>query len=170
MCHYRHVWLCSVGSPTVGSGRYATNSTLKLLHDFCLCGLIQLWNKCVFVIHPAWYSVPRFRASLGGSVGCASDWRPGGRGFDPRRGRQHSFMEIDHEIFSTVILSLPLIQEGQLSVSGERMCTILVNRLEDKACPVNVWLGKLTVLDMTPLGWLGRKTSTQTSKPRFSLC
>ena len=42
-----------------------------------------------------------------------------------------SFVEIDHEIFSTVILSLPLIQEGQLSVSGERMCTILVNRLED---------------------------------------
>ena len=60
-----------------------------------------------------------------------SDWRPGGRGFNPRRGRQHSSVEIDHEIFSTVILSLPLIQEGQLSVSGERMCTILVNRLED---------------------------------------
>ena len=60
-----------------------------------------------------------------------SDWRSGGRGFNPRRGRQHSFVEIDHEIFSTVILSLPLIQEGQLSVSGERMCTILVNRLED---------------------------------------
>ena len=60
-----------------------------------------------------------------------SDWRPGGRGFNPRRGRQHSFMEIDHEIFSTVILFLPLFQEGQLSVSGERMCTILVNRLED---------------------------------------
>ena len=34
------------------------------------------------------------------------------------------------------------------SVSGERMCTILVNRVE----PVNVWLGKLTALDMTPLG------------------
>ena len=60
-----------------------------------------------------------------------SNWRPGGRGLNPRRGRQHSFVEIDHEIFSTVILSLPLIQEGQLSVSGERMCTILVNRLED---------------------------------------
>ena len=60
-----------------------------------------------------------------------SDWRPGGRGFNPRRGRKHSFVEIDHEIFSTVILSLPLIQEGQLSVSGERMCTILVNCLED---------------------------------------
>ena len=60
-----------------------------------------------------------------------SDWRPGGRGFNPHRGRQHSFVEIDHEIFSAVILSLLLIQEGQLSVSGERMCTILVNRLED---------------------------------------
>ena len=76
-------------------------------------------------------SYANFSAGLGGAVGCASDWRPGGRGFDPRRGRQHSFVEIDHEIFSTVILSLPLIQEGQLSVSGERMCTILVNRLED---------------------------------------
>ena len=90
-----------------------------------------------------------------------SDWRPGGPGFNPRRGRQHSYVEIDHEIFSTVILSHPLIdheifstvilshplidheifstvilshpliEEGQLSVSGERMCTILVNRLED---------------------------------------
>ena len=60
-----------------------------------------------------------------------SDLGPGGRGFNPRPGRQHSFLEIDHEIFSMVILSLPLIQEGQLSVSGERMHTIPVNRLED---------------------------------------
>ena len=37
----------------------------------------------------------------------------------------------DDEIFYTVILYLRLIQEGQLSASGERMCTILVNRLED---------------------------------------
>ena len=40
---------------------------------------------------------------------------------------QHSFSEIDHKIFSTVILSLLLIQEGQLSVTGETMCNILVN-------------------------------------------
>ena len=48
-------------------------------------------------------------------------------------GSATSFHEqkIDHEIFSTVLLSLPLIQEGQLSVSGERMCTILVSCLED---------------------------------------
>ena len=96
-----------------------------------------------------------------------SDWRPGGRGFNARRGRQHSCVEIDHEIFSTVSLSLRLIQEGQLSVSGERMCTILVNRLKIQGCPVYVWLGKLTALDMTPLSWLGRKTSTQTNKHYF---
>ena len=49
----------------------------------------------------------------------------------PPPGRQHSFVQIDQEMFSTAILFLPLIQVGQLSVSGERMCTILVNCLED---------------------------------------
>ena len=67
-------------------------------------------------------------------------------------GRQDSIVEIDNKIVSTVILSLTLIQEGQLSSSGDKMCAILVNRLEDLVCPVNVWLGKLTALDMTPMG------------------
>ena len=31
------------------------------------------------------------------------------------------YVEIDHEIFSTVFLSLLLIQEGQLSISGENV-------------------------------------------------
>ena len=75
--------------------------------------------------------IPEDRPASVVQLDAPSDWRPEGRGFNPRRGRQHSFVEIDHETFSTVILSLPLIQEGQLSVSGERMCTILVNRLED---------------------------------------
>ena len=56
-------------------------------------------------------------------LAASSDWRPGGGGFNPRQGWQHFLVEIDHEIFSTVILSLPLIQEGQLSVSGKRKCT-----------------------------------------------
>ena len=47
----------------------------------------------------------------------------------PPWGRQHSFVEVDHEIFSMVFLSLPLIQEGYLSVSGEIICTILVKSL-----------------------------------------
>ena len=75
-----------------------------------------------------WYSLEEASVT---QLDAPSDWRPGGRGFNPRRDRQHYFVEIDREIFSMVILSLQLIQEGQLSVSGERMCTILVNPLED---------------------------------------
>ena len=37
--------------------------------------------------------------------------------------RFHTFIEIDHEIFSTVFLLLPLIQEGLMSVTNESMCT-----------------------------------------------
>ena len=92
--------------------------------------------------------MPASVAQLDGS----SNWIPGGHEFNPSRGCQHSSVEIDQEIVSTVILSLPLIQEGQLSVSGERMCTILVNYLEDLTCPVNMYLGKLTALNMTALG------------------
>ena len=35
--------------------------------------------------------------------------------------RSHTFVEIDHEILSTAILFLPLIQEGLLSVTS--MCS-----------------------------------------------
>ena len=35
----------------------------------------------------------------------------------------HTFMEVDHEIFSIVILLLPLIQEGLVSVTSKSMCT-----------------------------------------------
>ena len=92
--------------------------------------LLSLFQKRLGTRQAADYIPPVLPTSVA-QLDAPSDWRPGGRGFNPRRGRQHSFVEIDHEIFSTVILSLPLIQEGQLSVSGERMCTILVNRLED---------------------------------------
>ena len=101
------------------------------------------------------------------------DARPTGNqevaGFNPRRVGNVLSWRFDKEMFSTVILSLPLIQERQLSVSGQRMCTILVNRLEDYASHVKVWLGKLTVFDMTPLGLLGRKTSIQTNKQKHSM-
>ena len=40
----------------------------------------------------------------------------------PRSGNIIS-CRFDHELFSAVILSYQLIQEGQLSVSGERMFT-----------------------------------------------
>ena len=51
------------------------------------------------------------------------------------RFQQYSFVEIDHENFSAVILSLPLIQEGQLSVSVEKNVHVWVNHiLEDQDC------------------------------------
>ena len=57
------------------------------------------------------------------------DARPTG---DPEvAGSQDFFVAIDHTIFSTVILSLLLIQKEQLSVSDERICTVLVNRSEE---------------------------------------
>ena len=37
--------------------------------------------------------------------------------------RPHTVVMIYHEIISTVILPLPLIQEGHMSVSGKSMCT-----------------------------------------------
>ena len=50
------------------------------------------------------------------------DWFLLGCGLDPPV-RQHSFVEMGHEVISKAILSLALIQVGQLSVTGERMGT-----------------------------------------------
>ena len=102
--------------------KFVSTSNFISIHSLSIYKL-----SMIHFVHKVHFDVPASVAQLD----APSDWRPGGRGFNPRRGRQHSFVEIDHEIFSTVILPLPLIQEGQLSVSGERMCTILVNRLED---------------------------------------
>ena len=55
----------------------------------------------------------KLSSALVAQLDAPTDWRPGGHGFNPSRGRQHSFVEIDRVIFSMVILSLPLIQEGQ---------------------------------------------------------
>ena len=63
-----------------------------------------------------------FISRPGSSAGCASAWYADGRGFDPPV-RQHSFMKIGQKIISTAILPLPMIQVGQLSVTGERMYT-----------------------------------------------
>ena len=49
--------------------------------------------------------------SLSDSVEYTSDWCKRLQ-VRPPSGWQHSFVETDHEIFSMVILSLPLIQEG----------------------------------------------------------
>ena len=52
-------------------------------------------------------------ASLNADPGVASSFL----------AQSHTFMEIDHETITSVILLLPLIQERLLSVTSESMCT-----------------------------------------------
>ena len=59
-------------------------------------------------------------AGPGSWVGCT--WHADNRRFN-HLVLQHLFMEIGQEIISMAILSLPLIQVGQLSDTGERMST-----------------------------------------------
>ena len=95
---------------------------LKSTHNICLYGKIE---KIIPELVSNTYS------SLV-QLDAPSNWRPGGRGFNPRRGWQHSFVEIDHEVFSAVILSLPLIQEGQLSVSVKECAQYWLTPLRTK--------------------------------------
>ena len=60
------------------------------------------------------------------TVGSKSDCRS--RGCEFYHGPVPSFLELDHEIFSMVILLLPLIQDGLLSVTRE-----------SQACPGKRW-------------------------------
>ena len=65
---------------------------------------------------------------------------PGVMGSIP--AQPHTFIEIDHEIFSTVILLLRLIQKGLLSVTIESMCTeycltAYSKIAQEKCCLVN---------------------------------
>ena len=60
--------------------------------------------------------------------------------------RYHTFVEIDHEIISTVILLLPLIYSRRVVVSYKRKYVheLLVNHLL-KPAQEKVWLSELTV-------------------------
>ena len=94
-----------------------------------LTGIFALLISCLSeiqyhlpLIHYKFLKKQADSAGRGSSVGCASAWYADGRGFDPHV-RQHSFVEIGYEIISTAIFSLSLIQEEQLSGTGERMCT-----------------------------------------------
>ena len=99
----------------------------------------------------------------GSSVGCASAWHADGRGFNPRI-RQHSFVEIGHEIISTAILSLPLIQIGQLS----DLQLVLVNRLG--SLPRNSVVRSTDRLDMTIVDWYVKPQIKQTLLLSLSCC
>ena len=56
------------------------------------------------------------------SIGSVFAWHASGPEFDPHI-RHILSSRLGHEYISRAILPLPLIQEEQLSVTGERMCT-----------------------------------------------
>ena len=75
--------------------------------------------------------------------GGASNLPSGGCGFNPSLVQQHSFVEIDNEIFSL------LIQERQLSVSGKRMCISTGQVLRGLSLPMKSVVKCIDWLNMT---------------------
>ena len=71
------------------------------------------YQKCYKIVKPQPMGVYLCSFSVA-QLGAHPTWSGGPR-FDPLQVRQHSFVDIDNEIFATVILSLPLIQEGEIS-------------------------------------------------------
>ena len=65
-------------------------------------------------------------AGRGSSVGSVSAWHASGPDFVPHVRHILSW-RLGHEIISTAILPLPLIQEEQLSVNGE--CALSTGKL-----------------------------------------
>ena len=65
---------------------------------------------------------PACGAGRGSSIGSMSAWHAKGLEFDPHVRHILSW-RFGYEKNSTAILPLPLIQEEQLSVTGESMCT-----------------------------------------------
>ena len=73
--------------------------------------------------------------------------------------RQHSFVEIDHEIISMVILSADS-RRAVVSFLWKNVHKYWLTAQRTKPVQEKVWLGKLTALTWL-VGWLGRKTSTE---------
>ena len=95
---------------------------------------------------------------------CVSDCRSRGASSIP--ARSHTFVEIDHEIISMVILPPStewIIQEGFLSVTSKSMCTkywlTACSSLPRKKCGKVNWRSR-----NDHSCWLGRKTTKQTNK------
>ena len=82
------------------------------------------------------------------TVGSASDSRAKGPGFGTRSGCILSFL-------------LPLNQEGQLSVTGENVHGVLVNRLGGLSLPRKNVVRLTDRPDMITATYRGRKTITQ---------
>ena len=79
----------------------------------CLHNILSILSNGILCFAPA---------GLHSTVRSASDWRSWHREFESQPCHI-TFVEIAHKIISAAILPLPLIQEGQLSVTGENIYT-----------------------------------------------
>ena len=84
---------------------------------------------CIFFFWPYrcisssyFFSDPILPTGRGSSIGSEFAWHASGPEFDPHVQHILSW-RLGHENISMAILPLLLIQEEQLSVTGERMCT-----------------------------------------------
>ena len=97
---------------------------------------------------------------------CESDFRSRGREFDP--GRSHTYMEIDHEIISMVIL-LPSTESFKNCCCQlqAKVCAQSTGSLLIQACPrksVDWWSDRPA---MTIAVGLGLKATKQTNKTKI---
>ena len=76
-------------------------------------------NPCTLYSPPLPRQMP---SKIGSSIGSEFTWHASGPEFDPHVRHILSW-RLGHENISMAILPLPLIQEEQLSVTGERMST-----------------------------------------------
>ena len=82
----------------------------------------EMWTHSKATSYLSQKSLPQV-AGHGSSIGCTAASYADGCGFDPHVWQNILSLRFGHEKISTIILSLPLTQEGQLSVTDERMGT-----------------------------------------------
>ena len=85
--------------------------------------------KCILFVYKKFHVQYKFgcgkksvQTGHSSSIGSVSTWHASGPKFDPHVRHILSW-RLGHEKISRAILPLPLIQEKQLSVTGEKMCT-----------------------------------------------
>ena len=88
---------------------------LMSTHNVCFYGELK---KNILYLSPDTLLKRRSNRTLPGAVGQSD---ADGRRFDPHVWQNILSLRFDHEKISTAIFSFPLIQEGQLSVTGERI-------------------------------------------------
>ena len=128
--------------PTVFTVNFQTDRPEKTVYTHIRCCRVVVWCKFLLQLLKGWpcnrWLLAGSKAGLHNLVGRASDCRSRNRKFESKLSHLKFVVEIEHDITFTVIPhppppphlpshpptpipSLPIIQEGKLSVTRERM-------------------------------------------------